>query len=411
MNTAEISRFSHKIHQRQDTITRQWYAAFVSAGCILLERDEAIHTLAQLTDRAIAFLLAENKDEAEAREIGAALASLHFIEPEILEATESLWSRHLFECTSQGEMEWLFSRLSTLFKGMTTGFIRKARQVILNEQEQIRLAMATDLLRTTEELKKFQSQLEAMLAERTQALRDSEEQFRIIAETSQEGIFQSSTPEGALLFMNDAFPRMLGYTKEELTGRTTLSLIAEEDLPRLNPFAEKLHANQPVSGDFRMKHKDGHLIDVHFSVVPTLLKGRIIRSGIVQDISERIRTEKALRASEQRYRVLAEAAQDIIFIVNRQDKFEYVNPAAAMHLGFKQDDLVGQPREKFFTGMFLSRTKSNLAKVFASGETRYVEAKLEVLQYKKWLSTWLVPLRDERGEVNSVLGISRDISS
>jgi len=410
VKSAAIPHPLQNIYQRRETIARQWYTAIVPVGGLFLTRAEALKRFLQLTDQVIAFLLLETPEATAAREIGANLASLHCITPVVMEVTGELWSRQLVEGLSPEEDHWSYPRLVALLNGMSTGFAARAREIVLREQEEIRLAMASDLLHKTEELKKYQSQLESMLEERTQELRESEERFRAIAETSLDGIYQSTDDRGTLVFVNDAFARMLGYTKEELLGRTTLSLISEEDLPKLGPIAENVRINKPASGEFRLKHKDGHLIDIQFSVVPTTLKGQIVRSGILQDISERKRAEAALRESEQRYRTLAEAAQDLIFIVGRENRIEYVNSFAAKRIGVQPAEIIGQPRERFFSTADNRRMRNSLEQVLKKGEAKYSENKVLFPEGPRWLSTWLVPLRDSANEVTSVLEVSRDIS-
>ena len=224
------------------------------------------------------------------------------------------------------------SRMMILLNGMAAGFTRRSREFVLEQQEDIRSAMAADLLRATEELKKYQTHLETMLADRTRELRESEEQFRAIAETSIDGVFQSVDEDGKLIYVNNSFANMLGYTKEELLERTTISLIPAEDLPKIAQIAQDMQGNRPVEGEFRLKHKDGHLLDIHFSNVPTMLNGRIVRSGILQDITARKQAQAALFQSEERYRTLAEASPDMIYIIGRENRIEYMNSFAEVFL-------------------------------------------------------------------------------
>ena len=127
-------------------------------------------------------------------------------------------------------------------------------------------------------------------------------------------------------------------------------------------------------------------------------------------LTERVRAEKALRGSEERYRTLAEAAHDSIFIVDRYGYIEYVNSFAARQLGCQPEEIIGKPRDSLFPSEVSSRQKSNLQKVFRNGEPLYVEEVTPFTDRQVWLGTRLVPIKDEAGEVNAVLGISRDIN-
>jgi len=77
--------------------------------------------------------------------------------------------------------------------------------------------------------------------------------------------------------------------------------------------------------------------------------GKVVRIvAYIRNITEQRRVTEALRASEEKYRTLAEAAHDMIFIINRNDRIEYVNSFGANFLKQAPQQLVGQPRTRFF---------------------------------------------------------------
>ncbi|MCJ7585851.1 MAG: PAS domain S-box protein, partial [Anaerolineales bacterium] len=379
-----------------------------------MDRDEALQKFTQLTDQAIAFLVVEVPDKSAAREIGGNLASLRCIEPEVIEATGQLWARQVVECASRDEIAQLYPRLVVLLNGMATGFIIGARQVVLDEQEQIRLAMATNLLRTTEELRKYQLHLETMLEDRTRDLQESEERFRLIAETSLDGIFQSTGPSGRLIFVNDALGRMLGFTKEELLGRNTRDLMAEEDFPKLTPIAQNVARNKPVHGEYRLKHKAGHLIHVHFSVVPMKLKGELIRSGIMQDITERKRAEEALRDNEQRLSSIYETVGDVIFYLAVETEGQYrfisVNPSFYRITGLSQDQIIGKTVTEVIPEPSLTMV---LGKYRQAIEAKTIVHWVEISDYPTGRLTGevsIAPVFDDKGRCTHLVGSVNDIT-
>jgi len=118
----------------------------------------------------------------------------------------------------------------------------------------------------------------------------------------------------------------------------------------------------------------------------------------------------ALRQSEQRYRTLAEAAQDAIFVVNREGVMQYVNSFAANQLGRRPEEVVGKRQEEIFPPDEARRHLEQMERIFTTGETIYEEAKLPIPGGELWISTRLVPLRDDSGEVQAVMGIAREIT-
>lgn len=210
------------IQESRAAIAHRWYLALLSAGCFQLERSETLQKFSHLTDQAMAFLLADDPEANAAQEIGAELASLPCVDPRAIEISAQLWAEHLFKSDVPAESSLQHLRTMILLSGMVAGFSKRAGEIVLEEQEEIRSAMAADLLRTTEELRRYQTHLEGMLAERTRELRESEEQFRVIAETSIDGIFQSIDENGTLIYLNNAFAKDAGVYARGIIGKNHL---------------------------------------------------------------------------------------------------------------------------------------------------------------------------------------------
>ncbi len=129
-----------------------------------------------------------------------------------------------------------------------------------------------------------------------------------------------------------------------------------------------------------------------------------------QEVAERKQTEAALHESEERYRSLAEAAPDMVFIIGRDDRVEYVNRAAATQFGVGPEEVIGRPRESLFPPQIAEAQKQSLQQVFAGGQAARRETAAVFRDQLVWLDTSLVPLLDEAGSVRAVLGIARDIT-
>ncbi len=128
------------------------------------------------------------------------------------------------------------------------------------------------------------------------------------------------------------------------------------------------------------------------------------------EAAERARAEVALRESERRYRTLAETAQDVIFIVDRKDRVEYVNSFAAQQLGIRVEDIIGKQRSALFPPEIAEGQRSRLETVFATGRAVRVENRARFQDRVGWQDTHLVPLKDNASEIVAVLGVSRDIT-
>lgn len=217
--------------------------------------------------------------------------------------------------------------------------------------------------------------------------------------------------EGTVLSWNPEAHRLFGWSAEEVVGRF-LPILPPGKRQEYEGLREQYLKGEIPTLETVRQRKDGRLVDIHLLMAPLRdARGNICGSmGVVVDITERKRLEEALRASEERYRTLAEAAQDHIFVVNRDDVIEYVNPFCARQLGYEPEEMVGRRRTDFFSGELGVEQKRTLDQVFHTAVPHYTELRGPCLGGEVWLGTRLTPLRDEAGEVAAVMGISRDLT-
>ncbi|MEK7850769.1 MAG: PAS domain S-box protein, partial [Deltaproteobacteria bacterium] len=134
------------------------------------------------------------------------------------------------------------------------------------------------------------------------------------------------------------------------------------------------------------------------------------KGGIMDNSSKRKQVEDFLNKDEKICRAIAEAAQDAIYIINHEGEIEYVNSFGATLFGFQPEKVVGRQLEAMFPPYIAGHLKEKLGKVFETGLPLSVEDNIPFLKGKVWMHTLLAPIRNEAGEVESVIGISRDIT-
>ncbi len=232
-----------------------------------------------------------------------------------------------------------------------------------------------------------------------------------------EGIF-GLDGEGHTSFANPAAARMLGYEVAELLGRPQHQLVhhtradgspyPQEDCPIFGAVTDgTVHQGE----DEVFWRKDGTSFPVEYVSTPTVEDGRLVGAVVAfRDITARRMAEEALRESEELYRTLAEAMRDQIFIIDRAGQVRYVNSYAATQFGCEPGDIIGRRQADLFPPEVAQSHQMSLQRVFDGGEPIYVEGRNVFPRGEVWLGTWLAPIRDGRGRVEAVMGVSRDIT-
>jgi PAS domain S-box-containing protein len=249
------------------------------------------------------------------------------------------------------------------------------------------------------------------------ALRESEERFRKIFEDSPIGMALSDERHG-FLKVNDAFCRMLGYTEEDLTTLSFRDITHPDHLEHDIKMVKKLSEGVIpfYQTEKRYIKKDGDFIwgSVNVSTIRKSGGRPPYFLAMIEDVTAKRETEKALAESEKKYRTIFENAIEGIFQSTPQGSYISVNPALARMCGY---DSPGQMIDSI----------TDISKQIYRHEkdrVRYTETLLRegivndfVTEFIKkdgthfWISTNARAVRDERGECRYFEGMSLDITN
>ncbi len=218
----------------------------------------------------------------------------------------------------------------------------------------------------------------------------------------------------AQTYVTPAFCRMVGWSEGELLGATPPFVYwPPEEMESITREFRKAVAGQSLPGvELRFRRSNGERFDALVLVSPLKDSSSAVVGALasVLDITPQRQTENQLRESEERYRALAEAAHDAIFILGGGGQIIYVNGFAARGHSKRPEDLVGKRLDEVFPQDHARVQKRNVDMVFRTGEPLYVERETPYPDRTVWLGTWLVPLKNAKGAVHSVMGVARDIS-
>ncbi len=178
----------------------------------------------------------------------------------------------------------------------------------------------------------------------SEALKKSEELYRTLMDNMNEAVLQVDNDD-TILYVNKSFERLLGYTFDEVIGKIGYELlmdpenkyiILENNKNRKNGISEQY--------EISFKAKNNEYKDLLISASPIKdSNGIVIGSiGVMTDITERNKALKMLKTSEEKFRLLAENASDVIMVQNIEGEFTYISPSCFTTFEYEPVELIGK---------------------------------------------------------------------
>ncbi len=175
------------------------------------------------------------------------------------------------------------------------------------------------------------------------ALHASEARYRALFRSNPHPMWAYDLETLAFLAVNDRAISQYGYSEAEFLSMTIADIRPPEDVERLKAHVRQ-YSDEVLSdsGIWTHRTRDGRLIDVEIVSHAMTLSGRPARIVLAHDVTRRLAAERALQASEERYRKLFEQANDAIVELDLTGGIHAVNDEAARIFGYSRDELVGR---------------------------------------------------------------------
>ncbi|MCX6284656.1 MAG: PAS domain S-box protein [Bacteroidetes bacterium] len=301
-----------------------------------------------------------------------------------------------------------------LKKDITTADIPFIFLSSLTDKQDIRIGMqmgADDYITKPADPQELLKAIETRLEKFDRLLKHKELRYHVLFELASETILMIRPETSEIVDTNQATLEMLGYTKDEITRLKVMDILPVAEWENIS----KTFVNG--SGKSNISHSESHWKRKDKREIPVQLNGQVVEIQgekyfllIAKDISDIRYKEKALKESEERYKELVENIGEGIGVVDLNERFTYVNPAASEIFGLPLAQLIGQKLLNFIHPSshteILKQTQNRIL-----GQKNIYE--VEVLRLdgqRRWIIVTATPQYDSNGQFSGTFGIFRDMT-
>ena len=276
---------------------------------------------------------------------------------------------------------------------------------------------------TYEELEQKIKELSSQISESRKsekALRESKEQLRLhlaINSNMAEGISLLDLKSAKILFTNPRFEQMFGYGPGEMLGQNIFSVNAPTDKTPEETTIEimnELNNTGEWHGEVNNIKKDGTRFWSYANVfVFDHHQYGKVGVSVQFDINDRKLTEKALSDSEAQKSAILDASIDSIRLVDNEMRIIWANKIIEQQLGKDRKKIIGNYCYRAYTGRNEPCPNCPAEKSRKSGKIEFsiiCEENVKGIKGKTYWSDYAVPIKNESGDIENFIQISRNIT-
>lgn len=248
------------------------------------------------------------------------------------------------------------------------------------------------------------------------ALRNSEAQFRQLAENIHQALWMTNPDKTELIYMSPAYEKIWGQSRERRyrDPKPFYDAIHPDDRERVIAVLPK-QAQGDFDEQYRIVRPDGSVRWIRARAFPIRNeRGEVYRiAGISEDITERKQAEEALAREQYLLKTFIDNTPDHIYFKDADSRFIRVNKSVASWFGLSDPaEAMGKTDFDFFTEEHAQQAYADEQAVMRSGKPMEGVEEKETWPdgRETWVSTTRVPLRNEEGQIIGTFGISRDIT-
>ncbi len=243
--------------------------------------------------------------------------------------------------------------------------------------------------------------------------------FQSMFDAFQDGIVVEC--DRKITLMNDSFIKIFGYKNEkELIDKDLLDLVAEHDISKINSYLQLIGEDRdiPLRLEFLGKRKDNANFFAEVSLSSFKSEQKNYAVLVVRDITEKKRSQQAIKDSEEKYRNLTENIDDFLYTFERTDNTIrpiFYTTSVEKITGYSQADLLGDSRLilKIIHPDDFASIKKKLNSLFKSKIQLSGEFEFRIINKHGnivWVRNKINLIRDREGKIQKIYGLVSDIS-
>ncbi|MGZ8422423.1 MAG: PAS domain S-box protein, partial [Nitrospira sp.] len=247
-----------------------------------------------------------------------------------------------------------------------------------------------------------------------EALLESEGRLRSIVQSTGDAIILMDT-EGQVAFWNNGAEKTFGYTAKEMVGQPMTRIIPERFREAHQRGVQRVAAAGKLTVQASMfelvgLRKDGTEFPLEFSLAAWTAKSTLFITGIIRDISERVKAEEALRASEARFKAIMDYSPSMIFIKDAKGRYLQVNRRTEKTLLLTGTDIVGKTDDELFPLEQASAFQAHDRQVLETGVAMEFEETAILDNEPRTYIVVKFPLFSPQGTCYGLCGMTTDIT-
>jgi len=291
---------------------------------------------------------------------------------------------------------------------ITVAAIHSLHQSLLPVNRVIGKVGATTYKNLASKLRPYSSDeigyLTQMLGNLFKRLVEQESHVSAIVDNAAEGIIVLDDEQNVDIF-NPAAEKLFGYQGHEIRGKPLRWLIPNLDATECK--ADGNNIDQEVYG----RHRNGSSIPMQVRISQMQRDNHTYYTLLVADIAERKAAERLLLEAESRYRNLVETAHDLVWSVDKNGNWIYLNNAVSEIYGYTQQEMLNQHFSRFQAPESSERDTAAFEKVLKGKELlQYETVHLDKNGDRIYISFNARPAVDDKGNVTYICGTARDIT-